>query len=209
MKTPFRITFRKTISKDSNVPILENFKRNFERSKCDEVSIISETELIVRNEFFHPEFFRSRWNIWSGISTARIVIFETPDKSKSLVTYCINFSCGILTQLIFLALFTLLIARNSGVNGEHVWIFFIIFFSGIVILNLLILIILHWEIFIRTVKNKNENLGKYDWAEILRSKSNNELRAISCGRTAHNDEVRALAKSELERRINDFEAKVN
>ena len=69
------------------------------------------------------------------------------------------------------------------------------------ILNLVVKIFLHWQLFNKTIKLENTYKGNYDWCDIMKGKSDKELKKIANGNTTLTIEVQKIAKEELMRRI--------
>ena len=69
--------------------------------------------------------------------------------------------------------------------------------------NLILIILLHRGLFNKTKKLENRLFGNYDWTEILKNKTDKELRNIIKGNTTLTEEISKLAEIELEKRRNN------
>ena len=195
MKTPFRITFKKIITDTPNKTILENFKENFNSTYCDYIKIISDNELVVRNEFIRlkPDL---NFNLWVGIGSAKITIEENNIQKSSLIKYSIDF-----TRLTIIYLFVIIIPFVILPIDEYSYILIpLITILSIALITHVITFIRHWSIFLRTIKYGTEYLGKYDWENIIKQKNDAELNEIVQGSRNLPTPVIVLAKQELEKR---------
>jgi len=200
LKTPFRIKFCKEVKEPSNEVILEKFKQSFNNSYCDHIEFVNGNKLIVRNEIFRikPDL---NWNIWSGIGYAEVTIIENLEKNRKKIEYIIDITRNIRSAIIFLC-FALLIMHSNLQSDDRMATFKVILFlliPLIIIVNL-ILISRHKYMFMQTININGENIGSYNWKEILEKKTNHELIEIISGNTQLPKEIIELANQELEKR---------
>jgi hypothetical protein len=191
------ITFRRKLEGKTNRTVLEDFMRNFEKSNCDHVEIIDDRTLVVKNDFFR---FRSRNNIWSYIRYAEVLIQDSIKLGAKEVLYKIDilrFLIVVIGVLIFAIIANISRVYFLSMSGIILFVFIVFFIAFI------ILFFSHRFLFSRIMKyggNITDNKGKYDWSEILKTKTDRELKEIYYGRSTLTEAVSELAKIELERR---------
>ncbi len=203
MQTPFRFTFQKKIKNISNKEILNNFKVAFEKSYCDNVEILNDSKLIVENELFRikPDL---NWNLWGGIGKAEVSISNNLDNEVKDVYYQIDFTrliISILASFIFFSVFFLIFIFNGSrkLDESPFLLLLLLLFLIVGVFSLTIMLIRHWSVFRRIIKNDPDYFNYYDWPSILNKKTNEELYRISVD-TQQSEAISSLAKDILAKR---------
>ena len=197
MKNPFIFTYEKLVKNLDNAEILNNFKINFENSRCDKVRIVHPSQLVVENEIFS---FRTNWNIWYGIGKATINIEELG--TKKIVRYFVNYSRIAIENILF---FIVIISIAIILKGYLVALILFLGYPIIFLLGVFLPIkFSHKSLFRKTIElgADAEYIGDYDWKEILSNKTESELKEIAEGNTHLPKTIGRFAAEELERRKN-------
>ncbi len=200
MKTPFRIKFSKEVLETSNKDIIDKFEKSFNNSYCDTIEVLNDNKLVVRNEIVRikPDL---NWNLWAGVGSAELTVFENIENKTKRVEYVIDFTRISISSIVFIFFIVLIVTTNLS-SDELFGFLKVILFGIIPILTIshLILIFRHKSMFLRTLKTPAENIGNYNWKEIFENKTSRELMKITSGKTQLPEEVIELANRELEKR---------
>ena len=200
MKTPFKIKFCKGVLEPSNKIILDKFEESFNNSYCDNIEVLNNNKLIVRNEIIRvkPDL---NWNLWTGVGYAELTIFENAENKTKRVEYVIDFTRISISSIAFI--FFIVLIMISNLSSDELFGFLkVILFGIILILTIqhLLLIFRHKSMFYRTLNKHSENIGNYNWKKIFEKKTKHELIEITSGKTQLPEEVIELANRELEKR---------
>lgn len=198
MSLSFKFIFSKEIPAMPVENVLENFRKGFYLTYCEEIKQVESNKIHVMNGFFHN--FNSHWNMWTGVGDAWLTVTEKKD-NRILVEYEINYSYFVIMWSVVFSF----IVFSSIVQFTHYRLSSAdMILSGIIILSLLIsfevLYWRHWSFFRRALSGKYVSAGNYNWPQILSDKTDEELRYIASGKSMLNSDVAALAKKELEKR---------
>jgi hypothetical protein len=144
MNTPFKIKWTKNIgflpTDLLSIEILRFFKKEFEETYCDKVTILESTFMIVRNDFIRikPDF---NFNIWQGIGKSSV--FLDNDEHEKTVSYEVDFSKQSIISLSFIAIATTAtiqsIKTSSDLNSGLIIIGILILFALVIPLGIIIL----------------------------------------------------------------------
>jgi len=205
LETPFKIKFSKEVLETSNKTILDKFKISFNYSYCDNLEVLNDNKLIVRNEFIRikPDL---NWNLWTGVGYAELRIIDIDENKTKRVEYLIDFTRISVSSIIFI--FFIVFILVSSLSSNELLDFLKIIFFGIIPLLMIAHIFLflrHRTMFFRTLKTPIENFGNYNWKEIFEKKTNHELIEISKGKRHLPEEVIGLAIRELEKRKTEIQ----
>ena len=198
MNTPFKISFKRKIL-DVNIDkdeIFQLFLINSKGTLYDKIEKENDKKIIIKGKFysFNP-LDNVPWNLWTGFAGKAELYFT---KDNTLV-YTVDFTYGMIYFIVVL-LFFLLNPLLYSFELDPVYLIFLAIVTVILLINLIIKILSHRHIFNKTLKFENRLTGNYDWANILKNKTNKELKNIATGNTLLTEEVQKLAKKELAKR---------
>jgi len=201
LKTPFKIKFCKEVTEPSNEIILNNFRKKFEDTYCDSIEVLDNNKIIVRNEIVRmkPDL---NWNLWSGIGYAELTIIESHENETKRVEYVIDLTRISITSILLISFIIFIMVANLSLDELFKFLkVILLFIIPLLIISHLIIIFRHRFTFFKTFYSTSENIGNYNWKEILESKTKHELIEISSGKTQLPNAVIELAKIELAKRI--------
>jgi hypothetical protein len=196
MKSFGKYIFHKELDHVNTDELLNAFKSNFIETGCHHRISKKENELILKNEFGEFNYMYKLFNpgyLWAGLGKMTISAQFDEIKRKYLIQLTIScirdhifkllFICGLLVLSIYFPIVV-------------VPFIFIILFSVIE----LIWFYLRRKFFINTIKKGDFSKNYYNWNEILKNKSHQELVEIADGNTSLPQFVQDLAKNELLKR---------
>ncbi len=205
METPFKITFQKEVRNNiSNEEIINNFITNL---KIKSFNSFNKTD----NNLIASNNIKSFWDfnkVWKDAEKVNIEILDNTDKKK--ICYTLDFF-GLFkdykTALIIVPIIAFIfysygkfdaVLENFGVL--FTFLFFLIFITGIKVIEVILLILRHRNIFRNTMKYGAGNINLYDWKKIMKNKTDKELKEIINGRSNYSDRVIIFAKKEYKKR---------
>ena len=162
----------------------------------DRIAKKNEEKIIIKGKFysFNP-LDNVPWNLWLGFANKAEIDF-TRDNT---VIYTVDFTYGII-YFIAVLLFFLLTPLTFSIKIDYPDFIFLVVVFAVLFANLILKILLHRGLFNKTIKLENRLLGNYNWADILKNKTDKELKNIIEGKTTLTQEVQKLASIELEKR---------
>lgn len=196
MRTPFKISFEKKIKNIDKDEIIRLFLINSQGKLHDKIEDNGEKKIIIKGKFFSLNpLDHGPWDLWLGFANKTELCFT----GDNTIFYTVYFTYGII-YFIAVLLFFLLIPLIYSIKIEAQYLIFLSVVTAAFFIRLIIKILLHRRLFNRTLKYENRLLGNYNWTEILKKKTDNELRDIINGNTTLTLEIQELAKVELEKR---------
>lgn len=199
MKTPFKISFNKKIKTLDKEKFVRLLLINSKGILNDKIERINDRKIIIKGNFFSfNPLDNVPWNLWIGFSNKAEIDFTKDNK----VIYTVDFTYGII-YFITVILFFLLSPLIFSIKIDYPYLIFLIVVFAVLFANLILKILLHRGLFYKTIKLENRLLGNYNWTEILNNKTDKELKKIIKGNTTLTEEIRKLAKIELEKRSNN------
>lgn len=196
MKNPFVISFRKEIPDLNEEEMIDLFLINLKGTLYDKVITDYKTKIIIEGEFF--SFYSGKnvpWNLWTGFSRKAELYFP----EDNVIIYSVDFKYGFISWLIGILFFPL----ASLLFSFEIDIFLIVVLAVILFVGTLSFVtklLLHRRLFNNTTLHRNRFKGNYNWTEIFKHKSDNELKDIVNGYTPLTIQVQEMAKEELMRR---------
>jgi hypothetical protein len=199
LKTPFKISFKKKTKNIDKEEFVRLFLINSKGTLYDKIERVNDRKIIIKGNFFSfNPLDNVPWNLWIGFANKAEIDF-TRDNT---VIYTVDFTYGII-YFITVILFFLLNPLIFSIKIDYPYLIFLVVVFAVLFANLILKILLHRGLFNKTIKLENRLLGNYDWTEILKNKTDKELRNIIKGNTTLTEEIRKLAKIELEKRRNN------
>lgn len=196
MKNPFKITFRKELPDLDKNKLIDLFLINLKGSLYEKVETENNNRIIIKGEFFSFDPTKGvPWNLWTGFSRKAELYFP----SDNIIAYSVDFKYGIISTIIVL-LFFLLTPILFSFRLDSFYFGFLAVVLFVMFVSIIIKLLLHRHLFNKTTRLENRYKGNYNWTEILKNKSNNELNEIANGNTTLTMEVQKMAKEEIERR---------
>jgi len=189
MKTLFKISFNKKLKDLSKEDVFQIFNANFKKSGCEKIEK-SENKLIVKNNPMNYLF--KTLNIWQSIPKAELLV----ENGKIKYTIDLTFS-----TVIIAIYFTFI-----GIIGGYDYETYKVFIIWVIVIGLItygMIIIRHFLFFKNTLKYKEGFLDYYNWAEIIKNKTTDELIKIKNGDKNFPNEKIELVINELKRRNNE------
>ncbi|NVO20688.1 MAG: hypothetical protein HXX13_13385 [Bacteroidetes bacterium] len=199
MKSPFIFSYHKEVQDILDEILIDNFSKVFEESYCDNISKLDSNTLLVTNEYFNirPTL---NFNIWNGIGTAKLHLDRNQDDIRQ-IHYKVDYTRSAVLFITTCIGFFILLTIYSPDKKENLNVLIPLLFIFIAFINTLILYLRHRSMFLNAIKRRPDNIGNYNWTEILERKSNKELNEIILGKAQLPNSISSLAKHELERRI--------
>ena len=199
MKNPFIISFNKKLQYNNKEEIFDLFLINLKGTLFRKIEKTDKNKIIIKGDLISLNPLDNiPWNLWIGFSKkAELYVTE-----NNTIVYSIDYKYGMIYSILALSFF-ILTPFIFSFSIDKFYLLFLLIISSILCLNILLKIFLHWRIFDKTLKLENTYKGNYNWSEILKNKSDKELRKIINGNTTLTIEVQKMAKEELIRRENN------
>jgi len=196
LKTPFKISFKKKVQNIDKEEIIRLFLINSRGTLYDKITKKNEEKIIIKGKFysFNP-LNNVPWNLWLGFANKAELRFT----KDNIIIYTVDFTYGVI-YFIAILLFFLLNPLIFSFKIEYPYLIFLIVVFAVLFANLIFKIMLHKSLFNKTIKLENRLLGNYKWTDILKNKTDKELKNIIEGKTPLTQEVQKLASIELEKR---------
>lgn len=193
MRALFKISFRGKYREADREKIAELILINSEGTLQEIRETEDEKKMIINGKFFslNPLDYMF-FDLWTGFSGKA----ELTLKKDHTAIYTVDLTWGIAWVAAVLLFFLL----SPMIYSIRVDLGFVAIVLILLALSLLIRIFRHRQMFRKTLQLKNKMTGDYDWAVILKKKTDTELRKIAAGDTLLPEAVRDLAKKELNRR---------
>ena len=196
MESPFKIVFRKKLEKINRSEIIDLFITNISGTNYKEIKREGDNKLIIKGSYYEP-LQNNLMTLWVGFCRKAELYFT----KNNYVIYSVDFTYGALS-LFIIPIMCLLPFFYPSLNNR------IYYYFGLIMLILMVShiafrLFLHRQVFVKTLNHKNRFKGNYNWVEILKNKTDKELRNIIKGNTTLTEEIRKLAKIELEKRRNN------
>jgi len=199
LKNPFIISFNKKLQYNNKEEIFDLFLINLKGTLFRKIEKTDKNKIIIKGDLISLNPLDNiPWNLWIGFSKkAELYVTE-----NNTIVYSIDYKYGMIYSILALSFF-ILTPFIFSFSIDKFYLLFLLIISSILCLNILLKIFLHWRIFDKTLKLENTYKGNYNWSEILKNKSDKELRKIINGNTTLTIEVQKMAKEELIRRKNN------
>jgi hypothetical protein len=208
MNTPLVISFKKKINKDDQEEVIKTFLSNLRGTLYKKIYTDKKTKIIIHGEFisFNP-LNNVPWNLWMAFAKKAEIFFE----NKETVIYKLDIKYAAISLLLnsVMFFFIFIVIPLSTKNFSWVFAFILLALICFAILILLLKIYLHKRLFDKSVNLEKRQLGRYNWIEILKAKSDSELNHIADGKSSLPLEVQSLAVNERKRRNNTNENKIS
>jgi len=176
--------------------LIDLFLINLKGSLYEKVEIENNDRIIIKGEFFSFNPTKNvPWNLWTGFSRKAELYFP----SDNIIAYSVDFKYGMISIIIGLLFFILTSMLFSfSLDNFYFVCFAVVIF--VMLFSIIIKLLLHRHLFYKTTRLENRYKGNYNWTEILKNKSDNELIEIVSGNTTLTMEIQKIAKEEIERR---------
>ncbi len=196
MRALFKISFRGKYREADREKIAELILINSEGTLQETRETEDEKKMIIKGKFFSLNpLDNTFFNLWTGFSGKA----ELTLKKDHTVIYTVDLTWGV-AWVAAVLLFLLLSPMIYSIRVDSFYLGFVEIVLVLSVLSLLIRIFRHRQMFRKTLQLRNKMTGNYDWAVILKKKTDPELRKIAAGDTLLPDTVRDLAKEELKRK---------
>lgn len=196
MKNPFKISFKKELPNLNKDEIIDLFLINLKGTLYKNVETENNGRIIIKGEFFSFDPTKNvPWNLWTGFSRKAELYFP----NDNVIVYSVDFKYSMISMIVGLLHF-LLIPLLFSFETDSYYEGFLAVVMSVMLLSIIIRLLLHRRLFNKTIRLENRYKGNYDWIEILKNKSDNELKYIVNGNTTLTIEVQEMAKEEITRR---------
>jgi len=205
MKTPFIISFKKKLQDKNKEGVLDLFLTNISGTYYNKVERENDSKLIIKGSFFHvkrlsegpyPYLYTLILPSWVRFCRKADLYFT----KNNYIVYSVDYTYGVIWLFIAFVISILPALFTSLYINVYYYIGFVALIFALGIVHIILQLYLHRQVFVKTIKNENLFKGRYDWAKILKSKTDNELKNIVNGNTIFTIEVKKKAKEELTRR---------
>ncbi len=197
MKNLFKISFKKELPDLEKDKVIDLFLINISGTNYRKIERINDNRLTINGSLFNWPFENSIMTLWVGFCRKAELVF----KNNNYILYSVDYTYGVVN--LFLAIIASVIPFLLFSLDINIYYYIMLFILGIGMLHIILRLLLHRQVFINTLKLKNRFKGTYNWTEILKNKTDKELRSIIKGNTTLTQEIQKLAKEEIDRRRNN------
>ncbi len=199
MRTYFKISFKKKVEDINKEEFIKLFLINSKGKLYYKEKNANNDIYIIKGNFFSFNNINTFMDLWAWFSHKVVIEFD----NDNTVTYTVDFTYGIIYYVLIMSFLFLFSIKAVPIIFIILGIIFI-FIVG----DIIVKIMLHRKVFLETLNHKNRLLGDYDWSEIMKNKTDKELTSIIKSGILP-DEVKKLAKLELEKRKHDYTKTTN